>query len=205
MKYKIIQESAFKPVSLADARTHLRIEPFGYPSAHPDDDYVEMLIGSATKWVEEYIERPLTVKTIDYYVSEFAPDIPLPTLPILAVQSITYLADDNTTKTVASDVYKLKVYSSDAKVILAFGKSYPSDVINEENSIAIRVIAGYTDGQSPNTDPLPLPIKSALLLIIANLYENRQQDVLGNTRISFNTLPLGVYSLLQPYRLGLGL
>jgi hypothetical protein len=43
-----------------------------------------------------------------------------------------------------------------------------------------------------------------MLLIVGNLYANRQEDQLGNTRISFNSLPMGVYNLIQPYRLGLG-
>lgn len=205
MKYQIISEATIQPVTLTEARDHLRVVPFGYPSAHPDDTYIESAIAAARQWVEEYIERPLVSKTIEYYVSQFEQSFDLPTLPIQDVQSIKYLADDNTIKTVAIDVYKLKTYSDSAKIILAYGKSFPTDVINEENSITLTVTAGYTVGESPNTYPLPAPIKAAILLIIGNLYENRQQDVLGNTRISFNSLPLGVYNLLQPYRMGLGL
>lgn len=205
MRYQIKNETTTQPVSLDEARDHLRVVPFGYPLAHPDDSYIESTIAAAKQWVEQYIERPLVTKTIEYYVSNFQSNIDLPTLPIQDVESITYLAQDNTVKTVAVDVYKLKTYADSAKIILAFGKSYPSDVSYEENSITITVTAGYTNGASPDTYPLPAPIKAAMLLIIANLYENRQEDVLGNTRISFNSLPMGVYSLLQPYRMGLGL
>lgn len=205
MKYQITNETVTQPISLNEARTHLRVEPFGYPSVHPDDDYIQSTIVAAKQWVEQYIERPLVTKTIEYYVSQFEPSFDLPTLPIQDVQSIKYLATDNTIKTVAIDVYKLKTYSDSAKIILAYGKSFPTDVIHEENSITLTVTAGYTNGGSPDTYPLPAPIKAAMLLIIANLYENRQEDVLGNTRISFNSLPLGVYNLLQPYRMGLGL
>ena len=205
MKYQIVSEVAIEPVTLSEARDHLRVIPFGYPSVHPDDAYIESTIAAARQWVEEYIERPLVTKTIAYYVSNFQQTFDLPTLPVQDVQSITYLADDNTIKTVAVDVYKLKTYSDSAKIILAYGKSFPTDVIHEENSITLTVTAGYTNGASPDTYPLPNPIKAAMLLIVSNLYENRQQDVLGNTRISFNSLPLGVYNLLQPYRMGLGL
>ena len=206
MKYKIIYQAPNEPITLCEARKHLRIVPFGYPLEHPDDNYVEQyLIPAAREWVEEYIRRPLVTKTIEVYYSDFRQAYDLPFMPVQGLDSITYLADDNTVKTVANDVYKLKVYSNDAKVILASGKEMPSDLNSEEYSITLTISAGYTNGASPDTYPLPYPIKAAMLLIIGHLYENRQEDVLGNTRISFNSLPLGVYNLLQPYRLGLGM
>lgn len=205
MEYKIVSQSTTEPVQLCEARKHLRIEPFGYPLTHPDDNYVERLISISREWVEQYTRRVLQTKTIEVYANEFKQQFYFDFLPIQGLDSITYLANDNTTKTVGNDVYKLKVYESSAKLILGYNQEMPDDVIPEESAITITVAAGYTNGSSPDTYPLPYPIKAAMLLIIGHLYENRQEDVLGNTRISFNSLPMGVYSLLQPYRLGIGM
>ena len=54
MKYQIKTQITTEPVSLNEARTHLRIEPFGYPLCHPDDAYVQTLISVARGWCEQY-------------------------------------------------------------------------------------------------------------------------------------------------------
>ncbi len=205
MEYRILSQPVSEPLSLAEARAHLRLVAYGSPESHPDDDYITQLISDAREWVERYLNRTLVTKTIEFYVNEFKSRYDLPLLPIQSVDSITYLADDNTIKTVGASVYKFKAYESAAKLILASNQQMPTDLIDEEDAITITVTAGYTNGASPDTYPLPHPIKAAMLLIIGHLYENRQEDVLGNTRISFNSLPMGVYNLIQPYRLGLGL
>lgn len=205
MDYRVISQIGIEPITLAEARTHLRLIPYGSPESHPDDNYVERLISISREWVEQYTRRVLQTKTIEVYANTFEPQFVFQFLPIQEVDSITYLANDNTTKTVANGVYKFKVYENEAKLILGYNQEMPNDVIPEESAITITVNAGYTNGSSPDTYPLPYPIKAAMLLIVGHLYENRQEDVLGNTRISFNSLPMGVYSLLQPYRLGIGM
>lgn len=205
MEYRILSQPVSEPITLADARAHLRIIAYGSPESHPDDAYVTQLISEAREWVEKHLNRSLATKTIEFYANEFKEKYELSLLPIQSVDSITYLADDNTIKTVGASVYKFKAYESAAKLILASNQHLPTDLIGEEDAITITVTAGYTNGTSPDTYPLPHPIKAAMLLIIGHLYENRQEDVLGNTRISFNSLPMGVYNLLQPYRLGLGM
>lgn len=205
MEYRILSQPVSEPISLSEARAHLRIVAYGSPESHPDDSYISQLISDAREWVEKYLNRTLATKQIEFYANEFKTKYDLSLLPIQSVDSITYLADDNTVKTVNPSVYKFKAYESAAKLILASNQQMPTDLINEEDAITITVTAGYTNGVSPDTYPLPHPIKAAMLLIIGHLYENRQEDVLGNTRISFNSLPMGVYNLIQPYRLGLGL
>jgi hypothetical protein len=99
-------------------------------------------------------------------------------------------------------VYGVDTFAN--KLYLKYNQQWP-EIQDTVNPVIVTAVVGYTNGESPDTYPFPAPIKSALNLIIANLYENRQQDQVGTTRISFNSLPMGVYSLLQPYRLGLGM
>lgn len=205
MNYNVVSPITVYPITLDEARTHCRITPYGSPLEHPDDDYVTALIGMASQWVEDYLRRSIATKTIEYYINVFTQKIDLPFIPVQSIESIVYRNQDGDLITLATDVYRLKSYADSAKLNLIMGQSYPQDVSSEEGSITITMVTGYTNGESPDTYPLPLPIKAAMFLIIGHLYENRQEDVLGNTRISFNSLPMGVKNLVQPYRLGLGL
>lgn len=202
MNYKAITPPSSEPITLAEARTHLRIEPFGSPLEHPDDPYINSLITIAREFCEQYLERSLATQTVQMVVDNFADTIYLPNAPIQSIDSITYIDINGAIQTLATSVYELDAYEN--KIRLKYDQEWPV-VRSQEDAVTITFTAGYTNGLSPDTYPLPAPIKAAMLLIIGNYYENRQQDVLGNTRISFNSLPLGVYNLLQPYRLGLGL
>lgn len=201
MSYKVITPASIEPITLAEARSHLRIDAFGSPPSHPDDDYIEQLISIAREWTEDYLRRALATKTIDIAFDNFD-DIEIPFQPVQSITSIKYQDVNDVQQTVPNTVYKLNTFSGD--VVLKYNQSWPS-VYPEEGVITVRAVVGYTTGQSPDTEPMPFPIKAAMLLIIGNLYENRQQDLLSNTRMTFNTLPMGVYNLIQPYRLGLGM
>lgn len=202
MNYRVITPPAAEPISLDDAREHLRIEPFGSPPEHPDDAYVSSLISVARQFCEEYLERSLATQTIELAKDSFTDPIDLQNLPVQSVQSITYVDIDGVTQTLSDSVYALDTFKG--VVRLKYGQQFPA-TRNQANAVIVTYTAGYTNGESPDTYPLPAPIRSAMMLIIGNFYENRQQDLLGNTRISFNSLPLGVYNLLQPYRLGMGM
>lgn len=202
MKYRVITPPSSEPITLDEARTHLRIEPYGSPPEHPDDTYISTLITVARQFCEEYLERSLATQTIQVLADEFNPPIRLVNAPIQAIDSITYVDTDGITQTLSASIYELDSYGN--RVRLQYGQTYPTTRI-QEDAVTVTYTAGYTNGVSPDTYPLPAPIKAAMLLLIGNYYENRQQDVLGNTRISFNSLPLGVYNLLQPYRLGIGM
>lgn len=201
MSYKVITPAAVEPITLAEARSHLRIDAFGSPPSHPDDDYIEELISSAREWTEDYLRRGLATKTIDIVFDSFD-DIVIPLQPVQSITSIKYQDVNDVQQTVPNTVYKLNTFNGD--VVLKYNQSWPS-AYPEEGVIIVRAVVGYTTGQSPDTEPMPFPIKAAMLLIIGNLYENRQQDLLSNTRMTFNSLPMGVYNLIQPYRLGLGM
>lgn len=199
MAYKITVPATVEPVSLAEARTHLRIIPFGSPLEHPDDTFIQSCIVTAREFCEQYIERALAQQTIEMALDDFpTQSIALPLAPTTSITSIKYFDVDDIEQTVLTSVYGLDDYSEPNWVILKANQVWP--VSNKgANNVKVLMEVGYLPAN------VPAPIKAAMLLIIGNLYENRQQDVLGNTRISFNSLPLGVYNLLQPYRLGLGL
>jgi uncharacterized phiE125 gp8 family phage protein len=193
MQYKVITPASALPVSLAQARTHLRLVPYGDPLSHPDDDYIDdILIPSATAWVEQYLERILAIQTIEIALDKLSSQVALPFGYVQSVESITVL-QDGTPFTVNALTYSLNDYVSPNRIYLNLGYDWPSyDQV--ENAIKIQYEVGY--------DVVPSPIISAILLIIGHLYENRQQNLTG---VSISELPMGVMSLLQPYRINIGI
>jgi uncharacterized phiE125 gp8 family phage protein len=198
MKYKVTTPISTEPISLEEARAHLRIEAFGSPLEHPDDAYVTALISVARSWCEQYTQRALATQTIELVADDFMKSLALPFAPIQSVSSVEYIDTDGATQTLATSVYALDEYANEIK--LKYNQQYPAtQAIN--NAVTVTYIAGYTNGESPDSYPLPASIKAAMLLIIGHLYENRQE----NTSVNMNSLPMGVMLLLTPYRLGLGL
>ena len=194
MKYQVTTQVTTEPITLNEARTHLRIEPFGYPLRHPDDDFITtLLIPSARAWAELYLNKALATQTITVKLSEFSERIDLPVGPAQTVSSVKYLDRNNALQTLSTSVYYVDYFEN--AIFLEQGQTFPA-VSFRENSITIEYVAGYTT--------LPAPIKAAMLLLIGNGYENRQEDIAGTTKATFNSLPMGVYNLLQPYRVNLG-
>lgn len=197
MAYKIITAATTEPITLAEARSHLRIEAFGSPLAHPDDAQIAMMITSAREWCEQYTSRAFAVQTIEMAMDIFPDAIELPLVPTNSITSVTYSDTANATQTLSNTVYLLDDYSKPNKLALTLNSVWPS-TSEVTNNIKVRMVVGNT------SVTIPSPIKSAILLLIGSLYENRQEDLQSSSRATFNSLPLGVYNLLQPYRLALG-
>lgn len=181
-------------ITLAEAKTHLRI----LAASHPDDAYITGLITAAREWTELYTERAIGTQTLEIALDEF-PNAFVLVPSVQSVTSVKYLDVNNLEQTVTSTDYVLDNYSNPAWIVPAYGKVWPATYCTA-NAVKVRFVSGYDVG-----NPCPQAMIAAMKLMIGHLYENRQEDVLGNTRISFNSLPMGIYALLQAYRLNVGL
>jgi uncharacterized phiE125 gp8 family phage protein len=197
MNYRVTVGPTAEPISIEQARTHLRIEAFGSPPAHPDDDYVEGLITAARLWVQAYLGRAIGTQTVVVSLDAFKDKIELPLAPAQSVESITYIDSNGATQSVAS--YQFNNYKTPAIIRPLFNQSWPSTRA-QESAVLITYTAGYTVGESPDEFAVPEPIIKAMQLIIGHLYENRQEVSTMETY----ELPMGVKTLLQPYRIEMG-
>lgn len=189
---------ATEVITLEEAREHCRITAYGSPLEHPDDSYLEALISSAREWLEDYLARSIGTQTLELALDVFPEAIQL-TPYVQSVTSIKYIDTEQVEQTIDPNDYTLDNYSSPSWVVPAYNKVFPT-VLNIPNAVKVRYVSGYDVD-----NPCPSVLKAAMLLMIGNLYENRQEDVVGATRISFNSLPMGIKNLVQSYRLGLGL
>jgi uncharacterized phiE125 gp8 family phage protein len=226
---KVVTDVAFanEPLQLTDAYDHLRLT---HDSNGSDDDtWLEGQIPAAREYCEGVLGRSLATKTLELATNAFptftvdtevGPCIDLRFGPVQSITSVTYLAlvtdsngvtvlDSNgeavtQTKTLATTTYALDTYVTPNRLVLAYGKSWPTDAIGTLNSVKIRYITGYVATADSNGNAvLPRVARVAMLLLLGHFYENREASGL-NTLV---TLPLGVQSLLElvPNRENLGM
>ncbi|WP_256467859.1 head-tail connector protein [Bradyrhizobium sp. 18] len=189
MPVVVITPPAYALVSLEEAKAHLRVD------FDDDDDYIESLVETVTNTLDGpggWLGRALITQTLEWRGDEFGTcDIRLPYPPIASIVSVKYDDDDGAEQTVSSGDYRLVGQPSLPRIALAYGSSWPS-TRSQSESVRIRYTAGYGTA----VDSVPAPIRQAVLLMIAELYENRELT----TDRSRAELPFSAMALLSTYR-----
>ncbi|MFZ5762838.1 MAG: head-tail connector protein [Thermodesulfobacteriota bacterium] len=183
----LITAPAAEPVSLAEAKLHLRVEHAA------DDALITALIQAARERAEAITRRALISQTWEVYLDEWPSEgfIRLPMPPLQSVASVKYTDTDGVEHTFSD--WAADVASLPGRVVLNHGAAWPSVTLRPVNPIAVRFVAGYGDAAA-----VPASIKAAMLLMIGHLYENREESVAG---VSIAALPMGAEALLAPFRL----
>lgn len=227
MPLKIIAHPVGEQIDLATARLHLRIDDDGdSPAAHPDDAWLTGVgIPAAREYCEGWLGRALAPHTLELGLDSFTQtdygcmwrgrwpcarhssepcasssmtEIWLPMPPIVSVESVKYYAD-NVLTTLPPSAYYVDDYAG--RIVLVDGTSWPTTTIRP-NAVQVRYRAGYSlPGDSPDTNPLPFALKAAMLLVLGALYESRENQ----TADKLEEIPLGAKSLMEPYRVRLGM
>lgn len=204
-------DAATEPVSLTDAKDHLRVD------TSADDSYINALIAAARQYVEEITRRALITQTWEFSLDDFPlsklVDMPwseylefrnrailLPRPPLQSVTKIEYVDTDGATQTLAASVYRVDTKSEPARLTEAEGETWPT-TDHVTNAVTITYVAGYSpdDSSSPTDEAanVPQPIKHAMKLLIGHWYENREQVNVGNI---VTPMPSAAHALLAPYR-----
>lgn len=191
MALRLITPPAEEPVTLAEAKAHLRLE-------HSlDDDYVASLIRGARQYVEEVTWRALVTQTWELVLDGFpgwrTREILLPKGEVQSVTSVLYDDVNGVEQTFAPTEYVLG--ASPARLVLTPEGSWPNGWYGREDvgSVRVRFVAGYGSANA-----VPRPLKQACLMLVSQMYEHRTPEVVGTivseVRLSFD-------ALISPYRL----
>ena len=186
MGIKVIAAPSVEPITLAEAKIHIRVES----DVTGDDDLISALIIAAREHCEAYTIRSLITQTLELALDEFPCEIELSRHPVQSITSIKYLDSDSVEQTLSSANYTLDDYSFRHWALLAYGESWPSTYASA-NAVKVRYVAGY--GLAGD---VPAQIKQAMLLLIGHLYENRE----ASAAINISEIPLSINMLLSPYR-----
>jgi len=193
----ITTEPAVECVSLAEVKYHLRLATTAAEAAAytTEDDLLNRLITVARAQAEQETGRKFITQTLTYYLDRWPDErfIRMP-YPPLQTAAITYRLSgdddyDNTLSTADVDII-----SEPGRVILQPSESWPSGTLYTDKPIKIVMMCGYGD----DATDVPENIKSAILLKISDLYENRGEVIVGTitSRISG-----AIDSLLMQYRI----
>jgi uncharacterized phiE125 gp8 family phage protein len=202
MGLKLITPPASEPISLAEAKTHLRVID------SDQDSLISALIKAARMNCENWTGRAFVDQTWDLYFDEFPTgdhlEIKIPKPPLIQIVAVAYnrASDGLETQVDPSDYYVDNI--SEPGWIIPAGDSSSSwpTPIDAINSVRIRFRAGYLNADSPADTFVPDDIKAAIKLMLGSLYEHRESQVVGTIS---SQLPFGVENLLRPYRVLLGM
>lgn len=201
---KQLTQPSHEPLALADVKSFLRIV------STDQDDVICALITAARVTTEQYLRRIMVAQQWKLLIDKFPGSWPysygfgatllspyreihIPLCPLISVDAFQYV-DMDTGDLVTMDPttdYQVDVDAEPARLQPAYGQAWPIARWTL-SAITITFTTGYGDTtQSPQigTDP-PMPILTAMKLMIAFWYENRESQ----------EMPKAAENLLQPYR-----
>jgi len=162
MTWSVVTAPTEEPISLEDAKTHLRAD-----ETDDEDTLIEAYIQAAREHVERVCERALMPQVWQESRNCFAPMIELRGGVITAVQAITYVDGDGITQTLAEAAYQADLVGRPPAVYPAFGTTWP-ETRRQPGAVAVRYALGYASAAD-----VPAALRAAMLLIIGDLYSNR--------------------------------
>ena len=211
MALRLVTGPAEQPVTLDEARMHLRV-------SEPDEDsMIKGLIIAATQWAESIIEGAIVTQTFEVILDAFPdartqwrgppdvspsaniPLIPLGRItqghialrsPLQTVNSVKYVDPAGILQTMDPAQYVVEQYDGPGFVRPAFGCNWPS-YRRQGNAVIVNFTAGFG-----NASQVPQAIKQAILLLIGQLYLYREATI----NLSLMEPPFSVHSLLSYYR-----
>ena len=205
MAYKLLVEPAIEPITLSDAKQHLRME------VSDDDALITLLIAAARQYAEQLTRTSFITQQWSLVLDAF----PGPSLmgvpaglpwslpghalllehgPVQSIDSITYLDMASTVQTMPSANYIADMTGLLARVTPKFGQIWPV-TLPQIASVSVNFTAGY----GATADKVPAGLVQWMKLRIGTLYENREEVVTGRG-INVTPMPF-IDGLLDPYRL----
>ena len=181
-------------LTLDEVKDHLRIEQ----DDKTQDFKLWAFLNAAIATAQNMIARRFVTQTLNYTLDRF-PAGGFITLPggILQdpITSLIYTDSDAVaTEWTASNYFAVTSHEP-GRLHLSFNISWPSVTLRPADGIVIKYIVGYGRG-----DEVPEDIRTAVLLIVGDLWENREDSVIGQglTPVS---IPRGAENLLMPYKI----
>lgn len=183
-----VSAPSVEPVTTAEAKTHCRVDH------SDDDDAMAAMVTAARQYVELYTGRYYVQRTLRADLPYFYTEILLPG-PVVSISSVKYYDTESpsTLQTLAATNYALLRNV----LVKSYGATYP-DVYPRGDAVQITFLAGHAPTGSPEDyrASVPGPIKQAVLLMVGDMYENRESNVVGTSVVVNPT----VDRLLQGYR-----
>ena len=161
-KYKVTTEPTTEPVTLTEAKIHLRVTQTN------EDSLITSLIQVARQWCEAYEGRKYITQTLTVKYDNLDGVMVLPFGPAQSITSLKYIDESEAEQTVSSDDYSLDTYGDPPSLYADYGVSFPVPLA-VRNSAEIIYVAGYGAASA-----VPERVKCAIKLVLSHLFEHRE-------------------------------
>lgn len=161
----VVTPPALEPVTVEQVRANSRLD------GDAEDDLVALWITAAREYVESHTRRSLITQTRRLALDGWpcSRRLLLPRGPVQSVSSITYDSPTADAQTFDAENYRLDADSAPPRIVLSSSADWPCTV-DEPACIRIEYVAGYGD----DADSVPAALRSAILLLVGDLYEHRE-------------------------------
>ena len=182
MAWKVTTAPVNEPWTLSDVKNYLKVD------TSADDTLITTLISAARQAAESYLNMALITQTVTEKLDRLnSPTLYLSVSPVISVSNFQYADSQNTTQTFASINYVVDTFTKPARLSLAYGKTWPT-LYGNINDVTIT----YTAGFGTEASGVPTQIRQAMLMMIADSYDNREDYV--------KKMPTASQYLLDQYR-----
>ena len=187
MPLQLVIPPAEEPVSLIDAKLHLRVD------FDEDDTLIASLISAARQAAETLTGRQFLTARWKLVLDGFPRGaIALAKCPVQSVVAINYLDMNSSVQTMPASTYTVESACEPARITPVFGQVWPPS-LPQIGAVSVTFDAGYGAASE-----VPEGIKSWIKLRVGSLYTHREEmAMLSRGRI--DPLPF-VQGLLDPYR-----
>ncbi|MBS0241934.1 MAG: phage head-tail connector protein [Proteobacteria bacterium] len=179
---------ALEPVSLIEAKAHLRID------SSAEDALIQSLIVTSRLHIEAALGLALIAQSWSLLLDRWPKNgrLQLPVRPVLTVSQVRVWTEQGDPEILSPSLFILDGQGLPPRLVPLSG-SFPAETNRTVNGIEVAFTAGF--GATP--EDVPATIRHALLLLVAHWYENREPIEIG---AGLNAIPAMVSDLLAPYR-----
>lgn len=169
MAIKVISEPVVEPISLEEAKLHLRV------TDNDSDLIIESMIIQARQFCENYQNRKYITQTLELVLNSFPNENYIPFMscsPVQNIQSVKFYDTETQEHTFDSNNYIIDKDSFVNRVVLGYCKLWPLIPLQPANAVRIRFTAGYGDYASD----VPATVKWAMILHMRLLFDDYKPD-----------------------------
>jgi uncharacterized phiE125 gp8 family phage protein len=150
-----------EPVTLAEARLHLRLDD----DFTADDDLIEVLIQTARESAEHETGRALITQMWERSIDAFPEvEIELGKPSVIAITSVIYIDTAGDSQTMDAANYSLDSTTDGGFLLPAVDTTWP-ETMDTANAVRVRFTTGFGDASA-----VPAAVKTWILLRVAALY-----------------------------------
>jgi len=182
MVFKLITPATESPVSLQEAKDHLRVE------WDEENNLILSTIQAATQAAEQYLWSAIMEQEFEAKVDNFCHILRIEKGGVSEITEINYLDSNGDNQILSPSKYSVDIVSEPARILF---NDIPTVKTQTLHPVTIKFKAGKSDVSEVNQ-----AIKHAILMIIGHLFEHRE-DV---GMVQMYQVPMGAKWLLNPYR-----